>query len=53
MNFPCDTCKYRERDCDPFGCWHELSSTGWLGRFWVWVTGGCEQWEEVKAWKQS
>lgn len=49
MNFsPCDNCRYRQKNLDPYGCFHRESKTGILGRiirlfFGCWRYGGVEE----------
>ena len=32
MISPCDSCKYRQYNLDPYGCWKMVDMTGYFGR---------------------
>jgi len=44
MTFPCDTCRYRQRTLDPEGCFHQMYTTGFIGRLLVWILG-CDRYQ--------
>ena len=44
MQFPCDTCRYRQKSLDPEGCFIEVSTTGWFGRLCRYIFG-CEHYD--------
>ena len=39
MNFLCDSCRFRQENLDPEGCWKEVSTTGYLGKLWMNIVG--------------
>jgi hypothetical protein len=41
-NSPCNTCNYRQKSLDPYGCFKQVSKTGIIGRFFRWLFG-CEK----------
>lgn len=42
----CDYCRYRQKSLDPEGCFKQVSSTGFVGR-WLVRMEGCESFRVV------
>lgn len=49
MRVSCDTCRYRYRGLDPYGCSKQVRTTGVWDRLWV-LLFGCERWELMDGW---
>ena len=52
MKFPCDTCRHREKSLDPYGCFLEVSTTGWLGRLCIYIHD-CERYGKLDEWSEN
>ena len=46
----CDKCRYRQEKLDPEGCFKQVSTTGFLGRLWVWICG-CGRYKIANSWR--